>query len=483
MSFIDDILGALGLGGGSLTHIKAMAHSVRPEEIAAMATVFDHGTEVLNTGHGHLESAIDNVVTGWKGDAAKAASTSVLGGAMTSRQSAESSSNAADNVRSYAARLGETRAQILAVPAVDTSFGHAVQASGGPVAAAFNPGAVAANMAAAQIKSEQHREQAANYLKQMNDDSEQFAAQQQQTFQPVPPPPRGFPDGLPTTVSVHAPSGSGGGGAMPPVNGPSGGPGGSGWNTPGPGPGRPITPVKHPYDNGGRPETGNAGNPTSPTGPGNPPPGGPIIPPEPPPGDPTQIQGSNPPGTVSPTGPPVALPDPSGSGTGVGAGTVALLGGGAAAVAAGGVAGWNRAGLPGRPAFAGAGDGAGDGGGNASGRAGAGARGFADGEGERGFARGSGFGGAADEASGRFGPGGRGGIGGFDPEESTLRAGRLSAAAAGELAAGERGMMPPMGGAGGRRSDEEELEKRPDYLVETDDVWGDGRLAAPPVLG
>ncbi|MBW8801312.1 MAG: hypothetical protein JF597_49530 [Streptomyces sp.] len=283
-----------------------------------MATVFDHGTEVLNTGHGHLESAIDNVVTGWKGDAAKAASTSVLGGAMTSRQSAESSSNAADNVRSYAARLGETRAQILAVPAVDTSFGHAVQASGGPVAAAFNPGAVAANMAAAQIKSEQHREQAASYLKQMNDDSEQFAAQQQQTFQPVPPPPRGFPDGLPTTVSVHAPSGSGGGGAMPPVNGPSGGPGGSGWNTPGPGPGRPITPVKHPYDNGGRPETGNAGNPTSPTGPGNPPPGGPIIPPEPPPGDPTQIQGSNPPGTVSPTGPPVALPDPSGSGTGVG---------------------------------------------------------------------------------------------------------------------------------------------------------------------
>jgi len=476
VSLVDDILGALGLGGGSLTHIKKMAESVQPAQIEAMAAVFDHGTQVFNTGHGHLESAIDNVVGGWKGDAARAASTSVLSGAMTSRASAESSSSAADNVRSYAAQLRQTRSQILAVPTVDTSMGHAVQASGGPVMAALNPGAVAANMMAAQIQSEQNREQAAGYLQQMNDQSEQFAAQQQQTFQAVPPPKNGYPDNLPSTVSVHAPSASGGGGAMPAVRGPSGGGSGPTWSAPGPG-GPGVHPVKNPYDNGGRPSTGG-GNP--PNGPGNPtqtptPPSGPVEV-LPPPGDTTPGQGANPPGGITPSGPPVALPDPAGAGSsGPGLGTAALLGGGAAAVAAGGVAGWNRAGLGGRAAFAG-----GDGAGASGGRAGAG--GLA--EGEHGLAGGRGFGGAADEASGRFGAGGRGGVGGFDPaEESALRAGRLSAATAGELAAGERGMMPPMGGAGGRRSDDEELEKRPDYLVETDDVWGDGRLAAPPVLG
>jgi hypothetical protein len=39
------------------------------------------------------------------------------------------------------------------------------------------------------------------------------------------------------------------------------------------------------------------------------------------------------------------------------------------------------------------------------------------------------------------------------------------------------------GGAGRRGEDEVELDQRPDYLVESDDVWGDGRLAAPAVLG
>jgi hypothetical protein len=42
-----------------------------------------------------------------------------------------------------------------------------------------------------------------------------------------------------------------------------------------------------------------------------------------------------------------------------------------------------------------------------------------------------------------------------------------------------------MGGAGGRGGDgEDDTEhKIADYLVETDDVFGDDRLVAPPVIG
>ena len=476
MSFIDDILDELGLGGGSLQHIQAMARTVQPSDIEAMAPVFEHGSQVFNTGHGHLESAIDSVVTGWKGDAARAASDRVLSGAMTSRQAAENSSQAADQVRSYAAQLRESRQQILAVQPVDTSFGHAVQATGGPVAAALNPGAVAANMAAAQIKSEQHREQAANYLSQMNSQSEDFAASQNQVFQPLPPAPKGGIDNLPGTIQPQMPAASRGDVPPPGLGSHSGG-GPAPWSPPGPtGPGH-VTPIKSPTGTSG---PGNAGNPGN-GGPGT---TSPIETTSPPPGSVTTIQGANPPGGGTGSGaPPVALPGPiSGGGSGLGAGTVAALGGGAAAIAAGGVAGLNRGGLGGR-GLAGAGgeDGA-------LGERGLAGRGLGGGAGEsgleeRGFARGSGFGSAAEETPGRFG-GSSSGLGGFDPaEESPLRAGRMSAAAAGEMAAGERGTMPPMGGAGRRGSGDEELDKRPDYLVETDDVWGDGRLAAPPVLG
>ena len=468
MSFIDGILEALGIEGGSLRHIQDMARSVQPAQIEAMAGVFEQGESVFDAGHTHLESAVDKVVTGWKGEAARAASTSVLDGAMTSRSSAEASATAASNVRSFAAALSEQKAKILAVPPVDTSLSHAISASGGPVLAALNPGAVAANMAAAQIKSDQHRDQAAGYLHQMDQDSDAFARQQQAVFPPGHPSP--IDDNLPATITVHAPGSSGGGRAMPAVSAPSGGgSGGAHWAAPPTtGTGGPVTTVHQPHG-------GNGTNPGH-SGPGTST-GGPVTQPTVPPGDPTTVQGAQPPGGGTPVGPPVALPEPTGSGSGIGSGTAALLGGGAAAIAAGGVAGWNRGGWPGGRGLAADG---GPGLRGGSGAAGDGALG--EGEGGRGFARG-GFGAPADEAPGRFGAPGAGGLGGLDPaEESALRASRLSASA-GELAAGERGLLPPMGGAGGRRSDEEELEKRPDYLVETDDVWGDGRLAAPPVLG
>jgi len=37
-------------------------------------------------------------------------------------------------------------------------------------------------------------------------------------------------------------------------------------------------------------------------------------------------------------------------------------------------------------------------------------------------------------------------------------------------------------GAGARAEDDLE-HRRPDYLVETEDIWGDGTKVAPPVIG
>ncbi|MGH3759811.1 MAG: hypothetical protein ACRDTB_18865, partial [Actinophytocola sp.] len=50
--------------------------------------------------------------------------------------------------------------------------------------------------------------------------------------------------------------------------------------------------------------------------------------------------------------------------------------------------------------------------------------------------------------------------------------------------AGGRGVVGPMG-AGGRRGDGEDDEERyaPDYLLETEDVFGDDRRVVPPVIG
>ncbi|MCK2253648.1 hypothetical protein MZC58_19175 [Crossiella sp. S99.1] len=38
-------------------------------------------------------------------------------------------------------------------------------------------------------------------------------------------------------------------------------------------------------------------------------------------------------------------------------------------------------------------------------------------------------------------------------------------------------------GGGGAKGDEDKEHKRPSYLVESDDIWGDNTLVAPPVIG
>ena len=87
---------------------------------------------------------------------------------------------------------------------------------------------------------------------------------------------------------------------------------------------------------------------------------------------------------------------------------------------------------------------------------------------------------------GGFGPGqaqGAGfnaGLGGIGPDEAA--AGRAAAGLRPGATAAGGGGLGPLGPAGGRREDDAE-HRRPDYLVETEDVWGDGTRVAPPVIG
>jgi PPE family len=117
-------------------------------------------------------------------------------------------------------------------------------------------------------------------------------------------------------------------------------------------------------------------------------------------------------------------------------------------------------------------------GGGSSGRGGFGGQGGSSGFGGHGaFGAGPGGGDSA-----RGGAAGKGGFNALGPEGGTA-AGR--AAAAGMRPGGGAqgsGAFGPMGAASGPREEDGE-HRRPDYLVETEDVWGDGTRVAPPVIG
>ncbi|MGH4016778.1 MAG: hypothetical protein ACRDSL_23165 [Pseudonocardiaceae bacterium] len=82
--------------------------------------------------------------------------------------------------------------------------------------------------------------------------------------------------------------------------------------------------------------------------------------------------------------------------------------------------------------------------------------------------RGSGLG-AASAADGRFGAGG---------------VGSGAGAAGGAAGRGGVGGVPLAGaGAGRGQGGEDDEHRRPSYLIETDDIFGDGRKVAPPVIG
>lgn len=105
---------------------------------------------------------------------------------------------------------------------------------------------------------------------------------------------------------------------------------------------------------------------------------------------------------------------------------------------------------------------------------GAGARGFGP---RTGFGTATGFGPGGPRAGEGTGPGGRAGFGsaGLVEEPSTGRP-------AGSRASGAGTGGAPLG-AGRGSGDEDREHRRPSYLIESEDVWGDGRLVAPPVIG
>jgi hypothetical protein len=76
------------------------------------------------------------------------------------------------------------------------------------------------------------------------------------------------------------------------------------------------------------------------------------------------------------------------------------------------------------------------------------------------------------------GRGGMSGVGAFGEEPNANRG--VAGAAGGRGGAGAGG---PMGGARGGKGEEDQEHQTADYLVETDDVFGDERLVAPPVIG
>lgn len=111
-------------------------------------------------------------------------------------------------------------------------------------------------------------------------------------------------------------------------------------------------------------------------------------------------------------------------------------------------------------------------------------RGFRGGGG-LGGGRSAGLGGRAGAGSGKgavFGPRGSAAAG---AAESAAEGGRFGtgAAAGGRGGAGAGGVPLAGGGAGRGQGGEDNEHQRPSYLIETDDIFGDGRKVAPPVIG
>jgi len=246
---------------------------------------------------------------------------------------------------------------------------------------------------------------------------------------------------------------------------------------------------------GGYPGGGIPGSPTAPAGGPVPVPGGggPVGVPGGNPGGPSGGVGTLPPplpgypgypGGPGPGGGPVrpGLPGQPGGGPGGRPGPGAGPGGPRPGLPGLPGAGGNNPGLPGRgPGFGpgafgqGFGPGGGPGGFGAGGPGGPGGFGGAGGAGTPGGPGGFGAGGAGGPG-GTGGPGGLAGLGaaGVDADGRPL-AGRGAAGGAGG------GGFGPM--AGGARGEDDTEHRRPDYLVETEDIWGDGTKVAPPVIG
>jgi uncharacterized protein YukE len=453
------------------------------------ATHFQQAATALETAESDLSTQMGVLRDGWQGKAASAAVNNAQQNRATMNQTRSSSTSAGSDTDGYLSRLESDQKQANAIQNVDTSLGHALLTGGWA-------GPVGVGVAAIQAHQQYNKNHDAmvKIVQQMDTDGQNHADQmksmdwsnQMNSGMGAPP------ATLPPVPGSSAPKGSG--------SSPGGYPGG-GTTSGGSGPG--YTPVMtgpamsgadNNVINGPRGNHPGAGDPTE-TQSG----------PSPKPNDPTVSQSG--PGSVSTpgtgTGPTVGAAPTTGSAV-TGAGAVGGVIGGAGLI--GGATG---GGLLGGTGTRGGSLAEGEG----SGRLPRSGSGIAEGEGEPRLGGVRGGGAPGEGALGEPGePGvgvrGPGGIGGTDPEpvarggvrpgangalgDGELGAPRGSALAgarptgfAGEPVAAEAGRMGgyPMGGLGGRRGGDDEEAPMPDYLVETDDVWGDGVTAAPPVIG
>lgn len=468
--------------GRSLAELKAIVDDVSGGMLAQLRTSSSHfrsSAQSMDTAESDLMGHMGALRDGWHGKAASAAIANAQQNAATMNQTSSSSSAASDQTDNYLHSVERDQRQARAVPNVDTSWGHAFSSGGwaGPIG-------VGAAKYEQQKKYDDNHSKMVAIVTRMDTEGSAHSQEMKSADWPSGMPRQGSPPStLPPVPGSHS-AGAPGGGSSPGYTG--------GGTNPGTGGYTPVVmgPVTDPNDSAVFVASGNKGKDKDPNK-----------------NDPTQTQSGSSPTpqipTVTQSGPggvdtpgapgtgPVGATPPTTGGGGPGAAGVVL--GGAGLLGAGAAGGGLRGGTGGRaPGLAGEEEGR-------LGSRGAGGIGEAEGEPRFGGVRGGAFG--EGESGMLRGPGGigdtdgmlRGGprSGGIPPEEelgvprdSALAGGRPSGFG-GEPVAAEAGRFGgyPMGGAGGRRSGDDEEAPVPDYLVETDDVWGDGVTAAPPVIG
>jgi uncharacterized protein YukE len=485
----------------SLAELKAIVDEINPAMFAQLrssATHFQSTASTLNTAESDLLNHMGALRDAWQGKAASAAVQNAQQNAATMNQTSSSSDLAQAETDNYLTRLESDQRAAQAVPDVDTSWGHAFSSGGwaGPIG-------VGVAKYEQQQKYDNSHAQMVKLVSQMDSDGSSHSATMKSMDWPSGSARQGAPPATLPPVPGAAPAGGSSGG-NPGGYSPGGGANptsGGGYTPVAMGPG--MDPNDNAVLNGPRGNHGTS-NPTQ-TQSG----------PSPTPQTPTITQGG--PGGV--TAPGAAGTGPSVSGvpttTAPGApGAAAAVLGGAGLLGAGALGGRGPLGATGGRggALLEEGEGRVPGGRNGAG--------LAEGEGEPGLRgpRSGAFGEGepglrAGGRAGAFGEGepglrGSAGNGGFGESEGALRGGvrgpngipadeelgaprnnmlggSRPAGFGGEPVAGEAGRLGgyPMGGMGGRRGGDDEESPVPDYLVETDDIWGDGANAAPPVIG
>jgi hypothetical protein len=456
----------------SLKQLKDAIESSNLNWVQSASRYFDQGAKACSHAADDFMAQVGALGAAWQGAAASAAAQDATATHQVMAQTTSASTSSSSSSQDYYHQASADQARSRSIPNVDNSWGHAVT-SGGWGGLVGIGGAKLIQ----QHKYDQAHSQAVQLAQKMDSEGQSHASTMRSQSWPSGAASYSEPPStLPPVPGASGRSGSVGGNYNVAPSGPRGG---GGYSTSvggtrmsqqdteimthgvkGSGPNHTV-----PNDYGYTPHTPNTNQPNIPSTTSQGIDTGPLTP------------GTTPTQALPPT------PGPSG-----GAGAVTGLLGGAGLLGAGALGGraaladGSRYGMPGEGESLGRGRAGGLAEGERAGlRSGSGS-GLA--EGERG-GPGSGF---AEGEGGRLRPGARGL--GAPPEEnlgaerSMLRGGAPEGFM-GEPVAGEAGRMGgyPGGGRGAGRRDEEEEAPVPDYLVETEDVWGDGVTAAPPVIG